>query len=371
MLLVLAGCGPVEEQRDGALADRAAMPDAPAVETGGDRDAEVPFDGTVIASDSSTPPEDAAISPMDVIAQDRVVPPRDATAEAGAVDAGPAGRIPTTTPPPGIPAMRTQAEVCGVWNTSYNAARMAGTFTAGSPACAPGRLPQNAVDAAVLMSNVHRWLAGLTNVSENPEFSRSAQACAELQEANNMLSHTPPMSWTCYTALGAQGAGRSNITSGGSTPIAAIAGWIDDTRDISMTLGHRRWILFPPLGPIGYGQARRYACQYVLGPRATGSKTFVAWPNEGFTPTESMTPLWSFSSSTLGLTASTRVTVTRNGMPVAATAQLRAAGYGEPTISWNMPATAITAGSVISVTVTGLAGGMSTTYEVRPVRCGG
>ena len=189
-------------------------------------------------------------------------------------------------------------------------------------------------------------------MSENGDHTRAAQACAELIEANRMLSHMPPSSWTCYTALGAMGAGRSNITSGGSNPTTALAGWVDDSADISGTLGHRRWILFPPLGAIGYGQAQRYACQYVLGARASGRKDWVAWPNEGFTPMAAMTRIWSFSSASAGVTAMTRAAATHNGTPVPVTAQLRANGYGAPTISWDLPAT--TAGGTYRVTTTGL-----------------
>ncbi len=279
------------------------------------------------------------------------------------------GRIDTTTPPAGDPATRSQADVCGVWNDASTRARMAGAFTAGAAMCAPGTLPQSAVDAAVLMTNAYRYLAGLGNVSESAEESRAAQACAELMEANRMLSHMPPMTWTCFDDLGAMGAARSNITSGGTSPSASLAGWVDDSRDISNTLGHRRWILFPQLGPIGYGQARSYACQYVLGPRAAGSKRFVAWPNEGVTPMESMSRIWSFSSASLGVTAMTTATVTQNGTAVTVMSALRANGYGDPTISWNMPA--ITAGATYHVTVRGLTGGMTVEYDVRPVRCGG
>jgi hypothetical protein len=86
---------------------------------------------------------------------------------------------------------------------------------------------------------------------------------------------------------------------------------------------------------------------------------------------EAMSQIWSFSSASLGVTNSTRVTVTRDGAPLAVAAMLRANGYGDPTVSWNMPAGAVTAGAVFRVTVTGLTGGMTVNYDVRPERCGG
>ncbi|MBL8677614.1 MAG: CAP domain-containing protein [Myxococcales bacterium] len=319
-------------------------------------------------SDSGSSPSDV-VSPSDVTSRtDSGVSPTD-TGVGPTPDASAGPRIDITTPAPGDPATRSQSDVCAVWNTAVMRAQSAGPFTQGSAMCAPGTLPQATVDAAVLMTNVYRYLAGLPNVTENADQTRAAQACAELMEANRMLSHMPPTSWTCYTALGAMGAARSNITSGGSSPVASLAGWVDDSRDISNTLGHRRWILFPQLGPIGYGQARQYACQYVLGARGSGRKNFVAWPNEGVTPMESMTRIWSFSSASLGVGASTMATVEQNGMPLNVMAMPRANGYGDPTISWNMPA--IVPGATYRVTITGLSGGMNVTYEVRPVRCGG
>ena len=35
-----------------------------------------------------------------------------------------------------------------------------------------------------------------------------------MMRANNMMSHMPPTTWTCYTADGAEAAGNSNISSG-------------------------------------------------------------------------------------------------------------------------------------------------------------
>lgn len=344
-------CGPAEPSGDGGEDAQSA---ADAASSTGDsaaaQDSGVPALDSAIGADAAPSPTDGATMSMP-----------DATVMMGRID--------TSTPAPGDPAMRSQSDVCGAWNSATTRARMAGSFTAGAGMCAPGALPQSAVDAAILMTNAYRYLAGVPNVGEAVDSTRAAQACAELMEANRMLSHMPPSSWTCYNDLGAMGAARSNITSGGSSPIASLAGWVDDSRDISNTLGHRRWILFPQLGPIGYGQARSYACQYVLGPRGSARKSFVAWPNEGFTPMAAMSQIWSFSSAGLGVAAGTTATVTKDGMAVTVNAMLRANGYGDPTISWNMPA--ITAGSTYHVTIRGLSGGMSLEYDVRPVNCGG
>lgn len=267
---------------------------------------------------------------------------------------------------PADPALRTQEQVCGYWTAERAAIANAPAWMRGATMCDPGTLPQATQDAAVRGTNLYRWLVGLNNVPNDPASATLAQACAVLEEANNMLSHTPPMSWTCYSANGAMGAGTSNITSGGSSPVAAVDGWIDDSRDITMTLGHRRWMLYPPLGPIGYGQATRYACLRVLGTgRGPGMRPWVAWPNQGPTPSQVTPSFWSFSSSMVGSGVS--VAVTKDGAPVTVQAMMRTNGYGDNTVSWSMAAA--TAGSVYHVTVSGLSGGMTVAYDVRPVRC--
>jgi hypothetical protein len=151
------------------------------------------------------------------------------------------------------------------------------------------------------------------------------------------------------------------------TPWAAVSGWIDDSRDLTMTLGHRRWMLFEPLTRVAYGQAEGFACLVVLqGHDGARTRSWVAWPNAGPTPMQAMTRIWSFSARGAGLSSTSQVRVTLDGQPLTVQAQLRAANYGDDTISWNMPT--IRAGGVYRVTVMGLRNG-DVTYEVRPVAC--
>jgi len=284
--------------------------------------------------------------------------------DSGARDAGP------STPPPGDPATRDVATVCARWQLE---APLRATLPAWQPAsdrCANGTLPEPTRTAGVRLTNVFRWLAGLAPTTERTAALDSAQACAVMMNANGQLSHRPPTSWTCYSAAGAQGAATSNIGGGsgfGMTPSYAVSSWIDDSRDLTMTLGHRRWMLFEPLASVAYGQAGGFACLVVLSGH-TGARTrpWVAWPNAGPTPLQAMTRIWSFSARGLGLSSTTAVRVTVDGAAVPVQAELRAANYGDDTVSWNMPV--IRAGSVYRVTVMGLRNG-DITYEVRPVAC--
>jgi len=272
--------------------------------------------------------------------------------------------------PPGEPSTRDPATVCAQWRAQTDALVSLPGWRSGAAACDPGSLPEATRSGAVRYTNAFRWLAGLAPVREDVAQAAAAQACAVLIERNGELSHTPPNTWACWSALGYEGTSRSNITGLRGFPMTvrhAISGWIDDSRDLSRTLGHRRWMLHPTLGTVGYGQASGYACLHILGANTNPrSRAWVAWPNAGPTPMAAMTRIWSLSSGSLGLGARTRVEVSRDGAALPVTAQLRSGNYGDPTVSWDMPEVA--AGASYAVRVSGLAGA-DLRYEVRPVGC--
>lgn len=297
----------------------------------------------------------------------RVVPDAAAPADVRLADAAPAVDAPVS---PDDPAGRAESVVCSRWAADTAGLGALAPWTPGASSCDPGTLPESTRTAAVVLTNAYRWLAGLAPVRDDATQTAAAQACAVLVERNGQLNHTPPMSWACWSQLGYQGTSSSNITGlrGFQMNVrTAVGGWIDDSRDLSMTLGHRRWMLFPPLSAVGYGQSAGYACLHILG--ATGNprtRPYVAWPNAGPTPMGAMTRIWSFSAASLGVGAGTRVEVTRDGAAVPVTAQMRAGNYGDPTVSWDMPE--IVAGSRYAVRVTGLSGA-DVRYEVRPSAC--
>lgn len=317
--------------------------------------------------------EDAAAPRITVDASPDSPPDVTVLADASLADAGALDARAVVDAPPAAttdPADRDEAAVCARWNTDTADLPGLAAWAPGASTCDPGALPPATRAAAVRLTNTYRWLAGLAPVRDEATQTAAAQACAVLVERNGQLDHTPPMTWTCWSQLGYQGTSSSNITGLRGfrmTVPAAINGWIDDSRDLSNTLGHRRWMLFPPLSAVGYGQSAGYACLHILGatsnPRA---RSYVAWPNAGATPMGAMTRIWSLSSATLGVGAGTRVEVTRDGAPLSVTAQMRAGNYGDPTVSWAMPE--ITAGSRYAVRLTGLAGA-DVRYEVRPAAC--
>ncbi|MBL8603703.1 MAG: CAP domain-containing protein [Myxococcales bacterium] len=299
--------------------------------------------------------------------------PRDAgLADTGPRDTGPRDTGVDTGPAPSNadPANRSQAEVCARWGQDRGLRSGLPPWTPGGTACGLGTLPEVTRLAALRLTNTFRWLAGLNPVVETPSDVTPTQACALMMERNGALSHTPPTSWTCYSPEGAQGAGSSNIVGGRGfaiSPWYSVQSWIDDSRDITMTLGHRRWMLYPPLSAATYGQTSGFACLWVLRRAgATRNRPWVAWPNAGPVPLEAMTRIWSFSASGLGVSGANTVTVTQDATRLDVTAMQRQNGYGDDTISWQMPA--IRAGSVYRVSIAGLRTG-TVSYEVRPVAC--
>lgn len=280
--------------------------------------------------------------------------------------------VDTGSPAPGDPATRGTDEVCARFRAESAPARAAPGWTPGAMACDPGTLSAQTRSAAVQSLNLFRWLAGLGPVGEDATRHASSQACAVMMERNGMLSHTPPNSWMCWSEAGYDAASHGNLLGGrGVTTNAwnAIERWIDDRNDLTRTLGHRRWMLYPTLGDVGYGQTSAFACLYVLGGfRGSRTRPWVAWPNAGPVPAEVIPPSWTFSTQTLGWTEGvSAVRVTRDGAPVAITAVARRApNYGDDTVSWDVPG--VTPGAVYAVEITGIAMG-TVRYDVRPVAC--
>lgn len=130
------------------------------------------------------------------------------------------------------------------------------------PNCRAGTLNSSVAANVVTMLNqiraLHRLPAITLSSSDNP----ASMEAALMMAANGQLSHTPPTSWKCYTALGAAGANQSNLY--GALPFAnlnygsdesLLAGWLTEIDNISVdSVGHRRWLLNPFLVTIGYGR---------------------------------------------------------------------------------------------------------------------
>jgi hypothetical protein len=177
------------------------------VDAGGhplDFDADLPAPGT---PDADVPPgtPDADVPPG---TPDADVPPVTA-------DAAPAGSCSN------ISGTREQ-QVCLHWKCD-RAELDEGTWTGDVGSCSAGDVTDGGRDHALRLLNLYRFIAQLPPVTHEAGRNARAQKCALMMDANDMLNHTPPTTWSCYTADGASGAGTSNLASApGVTAIVLI-----------------------------------------------------------------------------------------------------------------------------------------------------
>jgi hypothetical protein len=157
-----------------------------------------------------------------------------------------------------------ESAACAAFETVRASQTQTATWAAApSDRCGLGALPDPTRQASIEWVNYYRGLVGLAPVREDRSDRAPAQACAVLLERNGQLSHTPPATWACATLMGRDAAGRSNLSGNPGFPMSpwyAVRGWVDEGRDLSNTLGHRRWLLSPELHTMSYGQTGSFAC---------------------------------------------------------------------------------------------------------------
>ena len=77
--------------------------------------------------------------------------------------------------------------------------------------CEEGTLPLEVYEKALDRINFFRKMNHLPLVTWHSEWHTKAQAAALIMAKNNRLSHEPNSSWLCWTALGLEGAQKSNL----------------------------------------------------------------------------------------------------------------------------------------------------------------
>jgi hypothetical protein len=264
------------------------------------------------------------------------------------------------------------AEVCARWKGD-RANLGEGTWSGAVATCTVGDMTAEARDNALRLVNLYRWLAALPPVTLDPVRNQKDQACALMMRANNMLSHEPPTTWTCYDADGAEAAGNSNISSGPAVSSVDLY-MIDPGNDT--TIGHRRWLLSNSLGPIGVGGTDKSSCLWTLGGTGKAGKAWLAWPAPGTIPLQAIAGArgqtvdatgWTVQSDSINL-ASAQVTVTVDGAPQPVTVTQLGGGYGSKyAFRFNPMGWTTAAGKTYNVAVTGVSTAIS--YAVEVVDC--
>ena len=192
--------------------------------------------------------------------------------------------------------------------------------------------------------NYFRAMAGVpANVSFSDEYNQKAQKAALMMSVNRDLDHTPPPTWKCYSAEGAEGAGNSNLALYAYS-WNAIDLYIKDPGSGNHFVGHRRWIFYPQTQVMGTGDipfANGYPAANALwvfdaniwGPRPETREEFVAWPTPGYVPYQVVYPRWSFSYAGADFSSAT-VSMSSGGAPISLAVQPLVNGYGENTLVW-------------------------------------
>jgi hypothetical protein len=280
--------------------------------------------------------------------------------------------------PSGSPGTHTQADVCARWKAGH-VVTTPSPYTAGATQCDPGTLAAGGITDTLSRIDAFRWIAGLGDtVTDSATLDTGDQDCAIIAVWNpaSLQAHNPPPSYTCYNSAGAAAAGQSNISWGVSSP-DSIDLYVQDTGN-ETTLGHRRWILHPPLGVVGVGwvqasgtQYGRAGCVDVFDSSGTGPKpTWYAWPPQGYVPLVAADGWeWSFHYHPGMSTATATVKDMGTGQNVSITTAMLPSGYGDDTFEITLPGSfKLTAGDIYRVTVTP-GNAAPIVYDVEPVSC--
>jgi hypothetical protein len=287
--------------------------------------------------------------------------------------------------PAGSPSSHTQADVCQKWKDGH-VVTDANPFTKGSTNCDLGTLSAGGMADTLKRINMFRWMEGEADVTSDATKNQGTQACAVIQAWNNPGSfsnpHNPPANAVCYTSTGASWCGQSNLAWGTSSPDSIDLYIRDPGQGNATSLGHRRWVLHPPLGKVGVGYysggnngfGGRAQALGVFDTTGSGpAPSWYAWPPAGYVPvqvtqTSSQGWAWSFhlkqKNIANGATMTVKNLVTNANLTMNKMALNQ--GYGDDAVSFYPSGWTPAAGEIYRVTVTA---GATFVYDVRPVTC--
>ena len=259
----------------------------------------------------------------------------------------------------------TQAQFCQRWRDDSRIDSVdPWTGNPDPQGCDLGVVDPVAVADALRRTNLYRWMCGLAPVTVDATLSAKCQDGAVLLRGLGYLTHQPEPGSPCYTTTGDAACGSSNICAGYPTLADAVDAYLGDFG--VTTLGHRRWLLHPPLSKTGFGFVQgsgTFAAQWIIGSGSTTLPPFVAWPSAGWFPGDAPVGTWSFSVKGADFSAAT-VSVTRVGdgsaMTVSGVGPLPN-GYGWACLAYEVAG--VVAGNDYRVVVDGVAGTTQSRYE--------
>jgi hypothetical protein len=285
-----------------------------------------------------------------------------------------------------------RSDVLSFYNCVYNASESYATDIAWSGSISGG---VSGTTSTVFKEDVrrrvnfYRALAGVTaDIVFDSTLSAKDQDAALMFAANLAISHTPPTTWTYYTATGADAAAKSNIGIGwwsGTTPVnvygppAVDAYMMDNGASGDATenqwVGHRRWLLYSQQQTMGTGdipprtvslvsttgttteQNVSSNALWIYGPyKSTALAQAVPWPNAGYFPLPLLPARWSFTYPAADFTNATVSMLSGTTVVTGTIVSKTDTGRGDNTIVWQpsgLP-TSISADTQYTITVSGV-----------------
>ena len=153
-----------------------------------------------------------------------------------------------------------------------------------------GSISEKSQKEALNTMNAIRYIAGIDAVGLDPSYTEMEQAAALVNSANGTLSHYPSkptgMDDSLYE-LGASGASSGNLSYASwkcGLGYHLVKAWMNDGDAYNIDrVGHRRWILNPPMEKTGfgwvYGSHGTYAAMYAFDNWYADTDYYgVAWP---------------------------------------------------------------------------------------------
>lgn len=164
-----------------------------------------------------------------------------------------------------------------------------------TPPYVAGSLAQGFLDDGLRTLNYIRYLAGLPDdLALDATANDQAQHGAVLLAKLGYWTHTPPqppgMPDEFYNP-GREACGTSSVWAGMPSLAEAVRAWTTDWGNLPH-LGHRRWVLYPPLQQTALGFCEGYALMKTVGlpQRPVAMPVAVAWPARGLFPVQFWQP---------------------------------------------------------------------------------
>ena len=160
-----------------------------------------------------------------------------------------------------------------------------------TPSYTIGEVKNEVLQAGVDAINIVRYIAGIPyDVVPDAEYTNRNQHAAVLLTAINQLTHYPSKPADMdddFFNKGYRGASSSNIISAANAPSSTVFSYMNDSDQSNISsVGHRRWILNPPMKKTGFGiGATKFGLMYAFDTsRGTIDYDYVAWPSPGVFP---------------------------------------------------------------------------------------